>query len=107
MYLANVRWGGTCTSPPTYVGGQRTHVRWGGGAYVAAPTSPRQVGGGAYVGLKRRNVNVVTSPPPTFRASRLAGRARTSVSSRPAPPRDEPLWALRRAVFPHRAVTAL
>ena len=42
--------------PPTYVGGQRPHVRWGGGTYVRAERPNVRWGGGTYVGL-----NVPTS----------------------------------------------
>ena len=39
--------------PPTYVGGQRPHGRWGGGTYVRAERPNVRWGGGTYVGLKR------------------------------------------------------
>jgi hypothetical protein len=41
--------------PPTYVGGQRPHVRWGGGTYVRAERPNVRWGGGDL----RRKVNVV------------------------------------------------
>ena len=41
--------------PPTYVGGQRPHVRWGGGTYVRAERPNVRWGGGTY----GANVNVV------------------------------------------------
>ena len=89
MYVANVpSQGGRATSPPP-------HLRW-------RPTSQRQVGGGGPTSAP----NVPTSggnvqrQRGTWYVPRHAG-TRTHltqrVSSRPAPPRDEPLWALRRA----------